>query len=81
MLRTRPARFVKIILNREIMLDFGLKFCYTIIVERESGGNKLNAPRPERHNLRHALSTSQRINLTNSKKSAIMITSERETRG
>jgi hypothetical protein len=34
MLRTCPARFVKIVLNREIMLDFGLKFCYTIIVER-----------------------------------------------
>ena len=29
-----PARIVKSMLNRKIMLDFDLKFCYTIIVER-----------------------------------------------
>ena len=75
MLRTCPARFVKIMLNREIMLDFGLKFCYTIIVERARKEYRSQKSATNQQN------SQQTLNLTNSKKSDIMITSERETRG
>ena len=40
MLRTRPARFVKIMLNQEIMLDFGLKFRYNYICQEGEGKPK-----------------------------------------
>ena len=57
-LRTHPARFVKIMLNWKIILDFEQKFCYTIIVER------VRKPQDKRVKV-PPLSTSQNLNLTN----------------
>ena len=71
MLRTCPARFVKIMLNREIMLDFGLRFCYNYICQEDEGKPKAQESVNERTSARlltvsSHLASEQKLNLQTS---------------